>query len=116
MKIRFLLTSLLLTTAVTIAQTPVMSPPERRIYVTSTGVLEWQPGLGIVVLSGSATTQVTQRRISRADGKSIVQTERSAHIERPYAVKRPLDLRKPRIKQQIRDEGESLMEEIEPLD
>jgi hypothetical protein len=73
-----LLLSTFLMAAVTFAETPTMSPPERRIRVTSTGdVLEWQPGLGIVVLPHGRTRVET--RVSRrysSDAKSIVPLER----------------------------------------
>jgi hypothetical protein len=114
-------------TTMVFAETPMMSPPERRIYVTSIGdVLEWQPGLGFVVVSGRkvhtrTVTQVSKRRV-RADGKSVVElerpfrTQRSLEIETRERDPRPeAGLEAPRPRPSAKDEGESLMEEIEPV-
>ena len=73
-----LLLSTFLMAAVTYAETATMSPPERRIRVTSTGdVLEWQPGLGIIVLPhGRARVETRVSRRHSSDAKSIVPLER----------------------------------------
>ena len=111
---RLILSTSVLMSVVAFAQTPMIAPPERRTYVTSIGdVLEWQPGLGIVVLSGR---EITQRRTVRSDGKTVIQAERSVQIKATTPRKRPLDLRKPRANQPLRDEGENLMEEIDKIE
>jgi hypothetical protein len=101
--------------AVTAFAVPVMGPPERRITVLGNGdVLEWQPGLGIVVVSsGRAVTRVSRRRVSSSDGKTIVEKERATiHVERPTNVERPIDVERPRPKQHPEDAGDSLIEEM----
>ena len=115
--IRFTLCTFLLTLTVALGQTPVMSPPIRRVHVNSVGdVLEWQPGLGIVVLTDRAVTRSTKRRVSGA-GKAVVETERSiqveAHAPRPQPFRA---LPRTRANERLRDEGENLMEEIDKVE
>jgi len=108
---RLLLTTLL-ATSLFASDTQVMSPPERRIYVNAVGdVLEWQPGLGIVVVK-SRTTRVTKRR-ARADGKSIIELERETRVESTSGVSPTIPLDTRRAKERSADEGRSLMEEVE---
>jgi hypothetical protein len=102
---RLLLSTLLLFT-IGASAVPVMGPPDRRIYLTSGGdLLEWQPGFGYVVVTARAvhTRTVTKRRSSISDGKAIISVERP-RVDRPRARVR------------VKDEGESLMEEVEPLE
>lgn len=96
-----LLLSTLVLSAVAAAATPVMGPPDRRLYLTSGGDwLEWQPGFGYVVVTArtTQTRTVTKRRASVSDGKTIISVER------------------PRKPSRVKGEAESLMEEVEALD
>jgi hypothetical protein len=107
---RLLFTSLLLSTA-TVFAVPTLVPPERHVHVTRTGdVLEWQPGLGIVVIPVGQVTRQTRRG---GDGKSIVQVERSTRVRRAPDIEHPFTTDRPRAEKRGNDEGESLMEEVE---
>jgi hypothetical protein len=112
---RLLLTSLLaLTTTLSAVPTQVMMPPERRIYINSVGdVLEWQPGLGIIVLDKRhrSVTRVTKRR--SGDGKSIIQLEHETRVDSPSGIGRRIPFEPRRANNRSEDEGQSLMEEVE---
>jgi hypothetical protein len=110
---RLLFTSLLLTTATTFA-VPTLVPPERHVHVTSIGdVLEWQPGLGIVVVRMGRTQSVTRHARRSSDGKSVVEVEHSTRVRRAPDIEHPFTTDKPRAEKRVNDEGESLMEEVE---
>ena len=90
----------------------VIMPPERRIYVNSLGdVLEWQPGLGIVVVKPRrSVTRVTTRS---DDGKAIIQLERATRVESPTGVAPTIPLDPRRANDRSNDDAQSLMEEVE---
>jgi hypothetical protein len=89
-------------TSTAVSTTPVLVPPERKIHITRTGdVLEWQPGLGIVVLSSRTVTHVSRT----GDGKTLLPLERT--------VVEPTVVPAKRIKRaRPEDDGETLMEEM----